>query len=267
MADEMMLENVPWESDEAEDSESDEGILEAEDSAEDIGERARRRRFGGQAGRRGGPFRPIHGARGIRIRRPDGRVGNVPFPKALATAAETNRGLASQEVARRALDERLDRLETRVRAQQRNDTSAAGVVSLLLGGGLSAWGAFEASKQSTGSTLGNWASQNSTRMAAVTSLSQIATSGAKAAMNGRYHHSGLAIAADAFAAAQLAAFAFGSLYQPKSVTGGFADLQKLRDAVDHKSVKAGDRYVLDNGDLYDIFLDEGGNLRIRRVFS
>ena len=53
------------------------------------------------------------------VRGQDGRVRNVPFPTKLATAAETNRGLASQEVARRALDERLNRLEARFRGSRR----------------------------------------------------------------------------------------------------------------------------------------------------
>src|SRR5262245_55500369 len=102
MAEEMMLESVaPWESDgEAEDWESDEAIAEAEDSAEDIGERARRRRY--YAGRRRSHYRPGRGVRGIAVRGQDGRTRHVPFPAKLATADETNRGLATQEVGRRA---------------------------------------------------------------------------------------------------------------------------------------------------------------------
>jgi len=164
--------------------------------------------------RRRSHYRPGRGVRGIALRGKDRRVRNVPFPTKLATAENTNRGLANQEVARRALDERLDRLETRFRVQQKKDSSASGLVALLIGGGLTAWGAVEAGNKSTRSTLVNWASENSTKMAALTSVSQIATSGAKLVINGRYHRSGFGVAADAFAAAQLAAFAFGSLYQP-----------------------------------------------------
>jgi hypothetical protein len=189
----------------------------------------------------------------------------MPFPARLATAAETNRGLASQEVARRALDERLDRLETKVRVQQKNDASATGIVALLIGGGLSAWGAYEASKRPSGSILGRWADENSTKMAAVTSVSQIAMSGAKLAINGRYHRSGFGIAADAFSAAQLAAFAFGSLYKPRPVTGGYADVGALLAAIAANTLKVDHRYVLNTGDEFDTFKDDLGIVRIRRV--
>jgi hypothetical protein len=98
---EEMIEDVAWESDEAEDWESDEALAEAEESTEDIGERARRRR------RRRRYYRPGRGVQGITVRGQDGRVRNMPFPTKLATAAETNRGLANQEIARRALEERF----------------------------------------------------------------------------------------------------------------------------------------------------------------
>lgn len=254
MADEM-IESLPWESDEAEDWESDEAFAESEDSAEDIGERARRRR------RRRSHFRPGRGVRGIAVRGQDGATRNLSFPARLATAAETNRGLASQELARRALDERLDRLETRMRAQLKNDAAATGIVALLIGGGLAAWGAYEASKKATGSTLGNWASANSTKMAALTSVSQIATSGARLAINGRYHSSGFGLAADAFSAAQLAAFALGSLYQPKPT----------RTVADMKALQAGPleldaRYVtIDNGNEFVTFADASGKTAFKRV--
>ena len=255
---EEMIENAPWESDEAEDWESDEAFAESEDSAEDIGERARRRR-------RRSHYRPGRGVRGLALRSPDGRVRNLPFPTRLATAVETNRGLATQEVARRALDQRLDRLETRVRAQQKNDSSATGVVALLIGGGLAAWGAYEASKKSTGSRLGNWASQDSTKMAAVTSVSQIATSGAKLAINGRYHRSGFGIAADTFSVAQLAAFALASLYQPKPLIA-VADLDALVREQVAGTLKADHRYLtIDTGDEYDTFEDSTRTIVYRRV--
>lgn len=209
MAEEMMFENFPFESDEAEDWESDESIAETDESVEDIGERARRRR-----GQYRPPARGVRGVRGITLRGPDG-VRNVPFPAKLATAAETNRGLAGQEVARRALEGRLDRLESGVRSRQRNDSSVGGIVTLLLGGGLSIWGAVEASRQSA-FTFGNWAKQTQTQIAAVTSVSQIATSGAKLAIYHRYPKSGFGIAADIFSVAQIAAFALGSLYKPRT---------------------------------------------------
>lgn len=258
MADEM-IESVAWESDEAEDWESDEAIGESEDSAEDIGERARRRRL-----RRRTHYRPGRGVRGLAVRGQDG-VRKVSFPTPLATAAETNRGLASQEVARRALDERLDRLETRMRAQVKNDAAAGGIVALLIGGGLSAWGAYQAAKKPSGFKLGNWANESATTMGALTSVSQIATSGAKLAITGRYHRSGFGIAADAFSAAQLAAFALGSLYQPKE-TRTVKNLAALvLDQTANKLV-LDTRYVtLDTGDEYETFADPTGAVAFRRV--
>jgi hypothetical protein len=215
MAEEMMFENVPWESDEAEDWESEEAIADAEeaiadaeDTGEDIGE-ARRRR-----GRPRRWYRPGRGVQGLRMRGPDGAVRQIAFPRKLATAAETNRAMARQAVRGRALEGQLDRLETRLRAQQKNDSSVSGAVTLLLAGGLTAWGAVAASRQSGGFTFGNWAKEGSTKMAALASVSQLGTSGAKLAFNRRYHRSGFGMAADGFAVAQLAAFAFGTLYQP-----------------------------------------------------
>jgi hypothetical protein len=201
MAEEMMLENVPWESDEAEDWESDEAIAEADESAEDIGERARRRRRS--------YYQPSRGVRGIALRAPDGSVRNVPFPTKLATAQETNRGLAKQEIARRALEKRLDRLAM----QPKNESSVSGLVTLTIGGGLTVWGAMKASEKQA-FTFANWANNENTQMAAVISASQLATTGAKLAINGRYHRSSFGIAADAFAALQLAAFVFSRIYTP-----------------------------------------------------
>ena len=204
MAQEMMLEDFPFESDEAEDWETDESFAESDESAEDIGERARRRRNRFQPAARN-----VRGVRGVRLRGPNG-VQNVPFPSKLATVAETKRGLGT-------LEGRLDRIESRVRGQQRNDSSVAGIVTLLLGGGLSVWGAVVASRESSGFTFGHWAKQLPSQMAAMTSVSQIATSGAKLAIHRQYPKSGLGIAADAFAVAQIAAFAFGSLYKPENI--------------------------------------------------
>jgi hypothetical protein len=248
MAEEMMLENFPLESDEAEDWESEEAFVEADESAEDIGERARR---GRQRNRR--PYR-ARGVRGMTVPSPEG-PRKFQFPAKLATAAETNRGLASQEIGRRALEGRLDRLETGVRVQQKNDSSVAGIVTLLLGGGLSLWGAIEASRQSAGFTFGKWAGQQSSKIAAVTSVSQLATSGAKLAINGRYHHSGFGVAADAFAGIQLAAFAFGSMYTPKETLAiqNLAALQALQTA---GSLRLDVNYVtMDSGNEFETFKD------------
>jgi len=205
MAEEVMIENVLGESDEAESWESDEAF-EAEDSAEDIWERVRRSR---QPGRFPTSFRAKGWAGGVTLRTPDGKVRKIPFPTKLATAAETNRGLASQEIARRALDERLDQLEKRLLVQQKRDSSASGLVSLAIGLPLAAWG-FIRPKESGGTRFENWASEETTKMATLTAATQIVTSGAKLLINRRYHSSGIGIAADAFAAVQIAAFLFAS---------------------------------------------------------
>jgi hypothetical protein len=204
MAEEMILENVPWESDEAQDWESDEAFAESDESAEDLGEAARRRP------RRKSPYLRARGVRGMTLRGPDG-VRNVSFPTKLATTAETNRGLATQELARQNLEERLDRFEARRRVDQRNDVSTIGLVTLVIGGGLTFLGAVGATKASQqGFTFNSWASQNPTQMATFVSATQLATTGAKLALSGHYSRSAFGIAADAFAVAQLAAFAFGS---------------------------------------------------------
>src|SRR5215813_9781934 len=125
MPEEMFVESLGVESDEADDAwEADEGYDEADDSVEDLGERTRqqrrRRRYANNR------YRPGRGVRGMTMRDADGRARNVAFPARLATTAETNRGLASQEVARRALEERIDRLEARNRQQLKNGASVSG---------------------------------------------------------------------------------------------------------------------------------------------
>ena len=150
------------------------------------------------------------------VRDADGRARNVAFPAKLATADETNRGLATQEVARRALEQRLDRLETRGMQQQKNGSAISGIVTLLIGGGLTAFSLFKASQStSTGSTFSKWAQEDMAKVATLTSVGQIAGSGAKLLVNGRYHRSGIGMAADAFAAAQVAGFALASLSPPE----------------------------------------------------
>lgn len=251
MAEEMTLENVPWESDESWNGESDEAIAEAEDSAEDIGEGWRRRRRSRYA--------PGRGVRGMVLRSQDGSPRRVAFPAKLATAEETNRGLARQEIGRRELEERLNRLEARFRLQLKKDSSASGLVTLAIGGSLTIFGAVEARRQApAGNRLGTWALLDSTKIAAATSAAQIATTGAKLAINGRYHRSGLGIAADAFATVQLAAFMFGFLNPPQPPppptpppisVGTLSDLVKLQTA---NKLLLNRRYVtLDVGGVYE----------------
>jgi hypothetical protein len=115
------------------------------------------------------------------VRDADGRPRNVAFPTKLATANETNRGLANQEVARRALEQRLDRLEARGAAQLKNGSSVSGIVTLLIGGGLTAFSIFKASQAagSSGSVFSKWAEQDTAKMATLSSVSQITATGAK----------------------------------------------------------------------------------------
>jgi hypothetical protein len=253
MAEEMMLENLPWESDESEDIESDEAMTDAEDSVEDIGERARRRGKG--------HYRRVRGVRGMVLRGQDGRARNVPFPTKLATTEETNRGLAGQEIARRAVENRLDRVETRFRAQLKRDSATAGLVFLALGVPLTAWGAIKPTQTGSSSRLGNWAAEGTTKAAAFASATQLATSGAKLMINGQYHRSGIGVAADVFAGAQLAAFAYGAMHQPeqyRSEENHAAALANIR------SYSSGDRIVTeDDGRTYQLEVGASGNRFLR----
>ena len=258
-----MIEASDWESDESEDWESDEAfeaVESADDSAEDIGERVRRRK------RQRGTWparRRVSGVQGVRMRGQDGTVRNLSFPAKLATAAETNRGLASQELARRALAERLQRLEAKAQGLQRNDSSVHGLVTLAIGGGLAGFGAIQAGKKVGGSGLQNWAAETSTKTAAVVSASQLATSGAKLVINGRYHRSRIGIAADIFAAAQLAAFTFGSLNEPEETQGANdkADAEVLKGGV-----RIGTRFVTrDFGEEYQVVLGANNERLLRRI--
>ena len=210
---EEMIESVPWESEEAEYPEAEDAIYEAEDSAEDYRRPRRQRRA----------FQPARGVQGLTLR---GREGTrrVQFPSNLTTVTETNK-LA---LAGRALDQRLDRLESRFRGQQKKDVATTGAVALAVGGGLSVMGAFQAANQpSTGSALTNWASRDVTQMAAVVSVTQLATSGARLAFNGRYTRSGFGISADAFSLLQLGLFTFGTLHTttPAQVSTGAVNSQ------------------------------------------
>ena len=211
MPEEMIVE---WgaEADEADEAwEADEAFDEADDSVEDLGERTDQRRRG-RYGRGRGRYRPGRGVRGMTMRDADGRARNVAFPARLATTAETNRGLASQDAARRALEARLERLEARNRQQGKNASSISGIVTLLLGGGLTAFSLFKANQDKGSGTLFNqWSDENTAEMATLTSVAQLATTGASMLVNGRYHHSGIGIAADAFAALQIAGFAVASI--------------------------------------------------------
>ena len=256
MAEEVMLEDFPFESDEAEYWESDEALIESDESAEDIGERSSRRRDRFRRSPR------VRGARGMTVPGPNGPQ-RYQFPAKLATAAETNRGLASQENGQRALAKRMDRLETGVRAQSKNDSSITGIVTLLIGGGLTVWGIIEVSR-SGGFTFGKWADQQATKMASLASVSQLATTGARMAIKGTYQK-GFSTAADAFAGVQLAAFAFGSMYKPTDVEQ-VKDVKELQTRQTAGSLKLNIRYItLDDGNEYEIVKDVNDKLIFRLV--
>jgi len=136
---EAIADNYQWESDEA-DWEADDAVAgEADEAVEDIGERTRYRRGNNR-------YRPTQGIQGIRMRRPDGGAQTVRFPAKLPTTEEVNRGLASQELGRRALDEKLARLEKQLGRQAKNDGTVSGLVTLAIGGGLTAYGAVKAAE-------------------------------------------------------------------------------------------------------------------------
>jgi len=252
MAEEMIAED--WESVEAMDGESEEAIAESEDSVEDIGERARRKR---------NRYRPSRGVQGIVVRGQDGSPKKLPFPAKLATAEETNRGLASQEAGRRALDERLDKLERRFRLGQKNDAAASGLVSLVIGVPLTTFGAFQAAQQTGGTFLGNFAQQTSAQMATLISVTQVATSGAKLLINRRYHGSGIGIAADIFAAAEIVTFTVGSLFKPKPLNSVANREEALRRMTNSSN---GTLFLTeDTNEVYRVVVDVGNKPQLLLV--
>jgi hypothetical protein len=89
------------------------------------------------------------------------------------------------------------------------------------------------------SRLQKWIEQDSTKAASLVSATQLATSGAKLVTSGRYHRSRIGIAADIYAAAQLGAFAFGSLRVPAERPAGAGtkkDAEARKNAVSIGSV-------------------------------
>jgi hypothetical protein len=225
MAEEMIVEALPFESDEAIDAESDEALTEATEYMDDAGERIPRRRR----------FPPVRGVRGMTVQDRDGRR-NYRFPARLAPTTEVNRGLAQR-------DQQLTRLELRQNAAQRNDSAIGGVVTLLIGGGLTAYSLIKASQRpGSDSLFSKWAAEGSAKVATLASASQIATTSAKLLITGRYHRSGVGMAADAYAATQAAGFAIASLYRP-APPQRFRAVQTDQDidaAASHAGAREGD---------------------------
>lgn len=202
-----ITDSYPWESGEA-DWDSDESFAdEIGEDIEDIGEARRKRR------QRHSPYRRMQGVQGVRLQGQDGRPQTLKFPSNVARVDETNQALARQEMGRRELEEKLTRLERQFGRQLKKDSSITGFVTLVTGGALTAYGAIKAQpdQPDTNDTkLKSWTKNEATRMASLISATQLATSGAKLVINGRYDRSGLGIAADIFAVGQLATFVFGT---------------------------------------------------------
>ena len=242
-----LIEDYDWESDESEDWESDEAFAESEDSVEDIGERARRRKR--QAIRTSPARARISGVQGVRVSGPSG-TQSLRFPAKLATAAETNRGLASQERARLEIERRLTRVEATYRARHTKDASMAGLVTLGIGGGLTAFGAMKTAGEGGG--LAEWAKRDSTKTAAVVSASQLATSGARLLIHKKYAASPIPVTSDIFAVLQLAMFAFGSLRKDSR-----ARISETRDAALEDAARTrppvGTLYLVENDVLRVVY--------------
>jgi len=101
-------------------------------------------------------------------------------------------------------------------------------------------------------------------MASLVSVTQLATSGVKFAVNGRYHRSGIGIAADVFSIAQIATFAFGFFRQPDELNP-VAD----KDAADAALVGAnrGTLFLLqDTGQVFRVEIG-ANNVRGLRLVS
>jgi len=221
-----VMDNIAWESDEAYDTESDEAFSDGEDLGEDFGEAARRR---GRERRNG--YKPGRGVGGLSLRNSAGDVvQKLQLPGKIPTLAETNAGFKRQELARRALDNQLERLESRIKTQKKHGSTVVGSVTLLLGIPLTGIGLYQASKQPGGVSLANWASAGSTTIAAVTSATQLATTLSKAVVDRHYNQSAVGLAADVFAGVQLAAYLFGTYSSSSGPIFAYATLQKAKEA-------------------------------------
>jgi hypothetical protein len=244
MTAEDIADSYQWESGEA-DWDSDESFYgQSGEDVEDIGEASRKRR------RRPNRYRPGQGVQGIKLQRQDGGSQMVRFPAKLATTAETNRGLASQEMGRRELEEKLSRLEKQYGRQVKNDASVGGFVTLGIGGGLTTFGAVKAAEQPS-DKLKSWAQEGATQIASLVSATQLATSGAKLVVDGHYHRSGLGMAADIFAVGQLATFVFASFSSSSNkgspVIDSLADdFSNAFDNLKNNRYRVGEIVVLNN---------------------
>jgi hypothetical protein len=248
MPEELMLESFPsWESEEADPW--GESIAEAEDSAEDLGERWPWERK--QQRRRG------RGVRGIVVRNSD---GTRKLPVSIAAAPDTNRALANHEIVSRDLERKVNYLQRKFQAAGRNASTVSGAVTLIIGGGLTLLALWEVSRQQGGFGLADWANHGATKAAAVIAGSQVAQTGIKLAF-APYPGGMVGITADIFSGLQLAAFGFGQLNPtptpttPKIVET-LGDLKPKNGEDPLLPYSAGDIVVTkDTGREYRIFLD------------
>ncbi len=255
MSGDAITDSYPWESGEA-DWDSDESFSdEIGEDVEDIGEAKRKR------GRRQPRYRRMQGVQGVKLQGQDGRPQTLKFPAKLATTEETNRALASQEMGQRELHEKLTRLEKQFGRQLKNDSSATGFVTLVTGGALTAYGAVNAAKAEE-NKLKTWTNDNATKMASLVSATQLATSGAKLVVNGRYSRSGLGIAADVFSVGQLATWVFGTFSSSSKtssrrvIAGFFPTYTAAQGALDKQ--KVGDIIAIDGGSLVQVVQNGAG---------
>jgi len=256
MPEELMLESFPsWESEEADPW--GESIAEAEDSAEDIGERwpwQRKRQSRG-----------VQGIRAIGVRSSDGAQRKVvPLPVNIATVPGVNRALANQEIAGRDLERKVNYLQRKFQAAGRNASNVSGAVTLIIGGGLTILALVEVSRQQGG--FGDWAKHDLTKVGAVVAAGQVATTGVKLAY-APYPGGAFGIAADIFSAVQLAAFGYGQLNltptpPPIKTVDTLSALQNGKLS----AYNIGDSVVTtDDGKEYTIFTDASNNKAFRLV--
>ena len=94
----------------------------------------------------------------------------------------------------------------------------SGMVTLAIGGGLAGFSIIQARNSTkSGTGIQKWVAEPSAGTAGLVAATQLAKSMAKVVIKGRYHRSVVAVTADGFAATLLAAFAFGSLNEPRAV--------------------------------------------------
>ena len=239
-----------WESGEADWDSDDSYEDDFGEDTEDIGEARRRSR------NRQPRYRRLQGVRGVRLHGRDGSPQTLRFPQNVARVDETNNAL-------RALDAKLTQLETRYGRQLKNDSSVTGVVTLTVGGGLTAFSAFQAAEdQSGGSKLAVWKNSEATKMASVISVTQLATTGAKLLVNRRSSWTPLGVAADIFAAGQLATYVYGMFSSTVLPTGTPHFVTFETAGKDLNTYKVGDTVIIKDVGIARVVAGSNGQLTL-----